>query len=323
MIKKKLLVVPVILALALLMVASGCGTGSSTPAEDPVSIEELDPTVLTSVDESEDAAAEPDAAEEDEVSAVMQDVAFEETVLVDDENCTFKITSINPNDEWGYTLKVLLENKTDADLMFSIDNVSVNGYMCDPFWAAEVTAGMKSNESIIFYSEDFAANGIVDPTEIEFTLSVYDYENWDEPNLVEDIFTIYPLGEEAVVEYEREPGADDIVLFDTEECTMIVTGTNPEGDWGYEMNVFLVNKTESTLMFSVDGAAINGFMCDPYWAEIVAPGKMCNSAITWDDYTLEENGIEDPQTFTLPVTVYDNDFWSTELFVDQTYTVEP
>lgn len=120
------------------------------------------------------------------------EASFEEIVLVDNDDCTVKITSIDEDNIWGYTLNVYLENKTDLELMFSLDNVSVNGYMCDPFWASTVASGMKANEEISFMESDFEKNGITDVEEITFTLSVYDSNDWLADHLVDETFTINP-----------------------------------------------------------------------------------------------------------------------------------
>ena len=117
---------------------------------------------------------------------------FDELVLVDNEHVTVKITGVNPNGLFGYTIQVFLENKTDLQLMYSADNVSVNGYMCDPFWATMVDAGKKSNEQISFMESDFELNGIVDVTDVTFTLVVYDSNDLMADNLVEETFTVNP-----------------------------------------------------------------------------------------------------------------------------------
>lgn len=248
---------------------------------------------------------------------------FEETILVDDENCTFTVTAIENESTLGYTLKVYLENKTDRDLTFSLSNVSVNGYMCDPIWASTVTAGMKSNENIRFAQEIFDRNGIETVTDIELQLDVYDSNNWDADHLVSDVFTLYPLGEEAYTLYTRELQDGDRILFDNENCTMIVTGFDPDGIWGYTMNVYLVNKTDKTLMFSVQDAAVNGYMCDPFWAHSIAPGKASNTPITWFPSTLEEAGVTEVETITLPIRVYDSNDWTTPDLLSESFTITP
>lgn len=249
--------------------------------------------------------------------------AFEEIILRDDENCTVKITAIEEDGLWGYTLKTYLENKTDKELMFSVSNASVNGFMCDPFWAVTVSAGMKANEEIHFMEEDLKRSGIETVTDIEYTLRVYDSNDWDAEDLVNEPVTIYPLGEKAVQPFTRQSVADEIVLFDDDNCTMIVTGFDPESIWGYTMNVYLENKTGENLMFSIGDAAVNGFMCDPFWAETVAPGKRSNTTVSWMTQDFEENGITEVDSLTLPIRVYNADNWHAADLVNETFTVNP
>ena len=112
-----------------------------------------------------------------------------EKVFVDDDNCTFKISAIEEDEIWGYTLKADLENKTDKNLMFSLENVSVNGFMCDPFWACSVQSGKKAKSDISFSETAFKELGIEKVEEIEFTLSVSDEDDWEAEDLINETFT--------------------------------------------------------------------------------------------------------------------------------------
>lgn len=93
---------------------------------------------------------------------------------------------------WGYTLKVFLENKTDKNLMFSADDVSVNGFMCDPFWACTVAPGKKANEKITFSEKSFQENGIEAVEEITFTLHIYDSNDFSAESVLKETFTVKP-----------------------------------------------------------------------------------------------------------------------------------
>jgi len=115
-----------------------------------------------------------------------------EQVLVEDENITVKVTGTQEDSLWGYTVKVYLENNTDKELMFSVDDVSVNGFMCDPFWASTVSAGKKANEKITFSEAAFAENGIEAVEEITFTLHVYDSNDLSADSLLKKTFTVNP-----------------------------------------------------------------------------------------------------------------------------------
>lgn len=118
--------------------------------------------------------------------------AFREIVLAEDENVTVKVTGVEEDGLLGYTLKVFLENKTDKELMFTVENVSVNGFMVDPFWADTVDAGKKANEEIFFLRSDFANNGIEAVEEITLTLRAYDNDNWLADDIFNDTITIKP-----------------------------------------------------------------------------------------------------------------------------------
>ena len=305
--------IALILVLSILMAFAACG--EMVPSED------IDGNAETAATAGK-VEPEEEGEEKEEVASVQQP-DFPETIIVDDENCTVKITSIEADDMWGYTLKVYLENKTDLNLMYSLDQVSVNGYMCDPFWATTVNAGMKANEDISFTKESFKECGITDVTDITFKLRVYDDEDWTADALVEDMYVIYPLGEDAAQVYTREAQPDDVILFDTEDCTMIVTGYDPDGLFGYTVNVFILNKTDENLMFSIGDAAVNGFMCDPFWATEVAAGKMAYSEISWLEDDFEANGITEVETLTLPIRVYNSDDWAEAEYVSDTFELNP
>lgn len=137
-------------------------------------------------------ATDPTDAPTEQTQPEETDPEFEEQVLVDNENCTVKITAMDADSIWGYALNVYLENKTDMELMFTVDDVSVNGFMCDPFWAVTVAANKKANEQIGFSDDDFEKNGIETVDEITFTLRVYDNSDWSADDLINQTFTVKP-----------------------------------------------------------------------------------------------------------------------------------
>ena len=63
------------------------------------------------------------------------------------------------------------------------------------------------------------------------------------------------------------------------------------------MNVYFLNKTDKTLMFTVEDASVNGFMADPFYAASLDGGKCMFSSISWSDTALEESGIEIPYNY--------------------------
>ena len=128
-------------------------------------------------------------------------------VLIDNEDLYFAIKSVRDNAALGYEWKVYVENRTDRNLMFSFEKVSVNGVMCDPFWAEVINAGKKGNCEITWMRDSLQEKQIGDVTEVDFTLNVYNDDDYTEAALMHDPFTVFPLGEDKVASAAREPAA--------------------------------------------------------------------------------------------------------------------
>ena len=240
----------------------------------------------------------------------------EEVVLVDNEQMSVKVKEYTEDALWGPSMKLYLENKTDNTMMFSIDGCAVNGYMNDPFWAFEVIGGSKANQEVSWMGLE------EDLRRIDFDLRVTDSEDWMAAPYLEASYTLFPQGQENALIVERASCETDIVLFDTEEVTMIVTGFGYDEIWGNAVHVYMVNKTDRTLMFSVENATVNGFMSDPFWALEVRAGMRAYSDIMWSDEQLAENDITEIEQIGLDINVYDSEDWMADRIVEGQYTIK-
>ncbi len=247
---------------------------------------------------------------------------FEEQVLVDNEECSVIITGIDAENSWGYTLNVYLENKSsNLTYMFAVNDGAINGLEKDPFFAKTVAPGKMSNETISFSS--LSDYGIEEVTDIALYFRVYDDDDWTADDVVNDVFHIYPLGEENVVKYEREPQDSDIILVDTDDVTVIVTGFEEDAIWGFTADLFLENNTDTTVMYSVNDASVNGFMLDPFWATSVSAGNCAFSSMSWSNSKLEENGISEIYEIEMTLRAYDDDDWMADDFANETVILNP
>lgn len=297
--------VRILLVLLLMFSLAACGSdtpdsprGSSAPASD-----------------SGSAAADAPAQKE---------MTFTEAVAVDNDLCTIRITGIDPDNLWGYTLNAYLENKSaDKTYMFSVSSAAINGVQCDPLFASEVAAGKKSNESISFSDSTLSDNGVGDYTDIELTFRVYDSNDWMADNAAQETIHIYPYGEDQASAYVREAQPDNIVLVDNESVTAIVTGFDPDNFWGYAVGLYLVNKTDSDLMFSADDVSVNGYMTDPLYAVTVSAGKCAFSSMTWFDSDFEQNQITQVSEIEFLLNIRDADDWLADPLVSEIFTLQP
>lgn len=315
-----------LLVLAMLLSLAACGGEAPTNNGEP-SANNSNQTAPS----QEDATDSSDGATEDTVdqAALSQEepankITFTEMVAIDNEDCTVTITGIDADNMWGYTLNVLLENKSaDKTYMFSVENAAINGVQCDPFFAADVAAGKKSNEEISFMSDELEENGITEYTDIELTFRVYDSNDWTADAVAKETFHIYPYGEENTVTFTREAQPSDTVIVDNDYVTVIVTGYEKDDIWGYSVNLFLLNKSDKNVMFSVDEVSVNGFMADPFYATSVSAGKCAFSSMTWSDTTFEENGITDVETIEFKLRAYDEDNWFGDDLANEAITLNP
>lgn len=246
----------------------------------------------------------------------------EEWVLADDENIVVKVQGFEEDSMWGHTMKVYLENKTDKLLMYSIENCAINGVMNDPFWATEVMAGSKANQEVTWF-EIYGNAANVGITRLDFTIRVYDSEDWSADALLEQNYTIFPHGETSVILDEYSPKSSDIILFDNENASMIMTGFRNDEIWGYTADIYVENKSEKKLMFSVENATVNGYMCDPFWATEVIKNTSAYTSISWLQEDFQSNGITDVEEISLAIRVFDSEDWMADAVVEQQFTITP
>lgn len=289
-----------LLCFTLLLSLAACGGETAPETQAPTAAPTEAPTEVPTEAPTEEPTLAP---------TEPMELETEELVLVDDENLTFIIKGFSDNAHLGLEMQVYCENKTDRPMMFSLDGVSVCGIMYDPFWAMEVTAGKKANDTIYFDTFALAEMGIESPDEISFRLYATDFEDWMANPYVNEPFTVYPTGKtaETVVypEYQHKNG--ETVLLDTEELLFIVEKVSDTDSDLYTLECYIVNRTDRDLIVSWDGVSVNGFMIDPLWAAGVLAGKQLYVDVSFLMEDLREQDIE-------TVTEIELTFWAGDEF---------
>ncbi len=264
-------------------------------------------TGCSSSDDDEGSVSGGDSQQQEDESTIV----FEEVTVVDNDDMTIKLTAMDDD----YTLTAYLENKSAENTYnFSLSCLSVDGIEISDWFYETVSAGNKVNGKIEVDDDDLDV--LSKFTDIGLTFYVYDDDTYDEVLTV--TAHVYPYGEENASAYVRETLDTDVILIDNEYVQMVATGVDHDDFWDeYELEVYLVNKTDSEVMFSVSDAAINGYMLDPFWATSVGANCVKFGTIGWYDSALEEQGIEEVEDIQLSMRVYDcNDWLADEYFED-------
>lgn len=101
-------------------------------------------------------------------------------VAVDESGVRVVIKELESEDSyWGAELHIFAENDSGRDIAIQARNVSVNGFMVDPAFFCEITAGKKAFDTITFFESDLADNGISAITDVELQFHVSDMNSWD------------------------------------------------------------------------------------------------------------------------------------------------
>lgn len=276
--------------------------------------------------ETKDSESTTEKETSEKETKVTSNPSFEEIVVVDNDECkiTIKDVDIIPDSTWGYSLKTQLENKSsDKTYIFNIDSAVINGVTTEALLSKDVAPGKKANDNITFMDMDLKENGVGDYTDIELTFNVSDYNDWSADPVTVETVHIYPFGEDKATTFVREPQTSDNIIMDNEYATVIVTGYNPDGFWGYTVNLYLVNKSDKNLSFIAGNVSVNGFMMDPYFSPTIPAGKVGFATMSWSSSTFEENNITHVDEIEFDLRLGDNDDWKADEYVNETIKLTP
>lgn len=214
---------------------------------------------------------------------------LEPTVIVDQDGV--KITAMEMTEDWiwGLGVKLLIENNTDRDLVFSADYLVVNNYMITDLFVNTVAAGKKTNETLNLSSGELEEAGINSIGEIAFAMRVYDDETWDDLFTTDEIIlktSAYDTSEVVKIDEGYE-------LLNTDGIRIVARHLETDSIWGAGIHLFIENTREDKVSISVDDLSINGFMVTSFFSSSIQPGRYALDDITIMSSDLEENDIEE------------------------------
>lgn len=247
-----------------------------------------------------------------ESGTLVNSVSFEPIEVVSSDACAITITAFEPDALWGPAFTVLLENRSDKSLTFAIENGIVNGFMCDPYWASDVAAGKKDYSEISFYQDSLDLCGIRYLDEVTLIFRVYDSNDWGADDVFRETVTFRlnnSTTESALRDVTFSHGFTDVVIVDNDQFKVVARDFDPNGEWGATLMLYIENRTDQNLYFSINDASINGFMCDPYWIDYLLPGTKAYSEVYWYTSTLEESKITSISEIEFLFRIYDADDW--------------
>ena len=283
-----------------LLPAAPTGAAADIPVTEPAAPETQAPEA-----QDQETEAPTEEATEEPTEAPITSLGMEGTVLVDNENCAFSISAASSNAYLGNTLEATCVNKTDKTLFFTWNTVSVCDYLYDPLWSQEVAPGETVDSTVYIDTYQLEQYGIASVDEIEFTLYVFDRDDFLAEPFVNDVFTVYPTGltAETVSQPQRAAVDGEQVMAQGGDVDFIIESYF-ETSGNYTLRCYLSNNSADMLVFSWEDVLVNGTHIDPMWAHEIPAGKRAYSEVTFFSVDLENAAIEAVEeiAFTLLVT---------------------
>lgn len=277
--------------------AEEVGVGVEAEEEEDDTVESFDFTSTTVIDT-------------DEVSISIDDFDFASSYY---DACEMGVTYTNKN--------------ANVDYEFTVESITVNGVNADVYSSETVTAGNKAMTDVGFSLYDSDEDPITQYTDIAITFSVSEDAYFADDILYETVH-VYPYGKENATTYTRESQDADVVIYEDDNVSVTLVGMGHDDDtWlgSYDLELYLVNKTDDEVRFSVDDATVNNIMISDKFSETVAPNSSGVYTYDFDDDHLEDIGITDPEneieTISMPFHIYNNSEDYATDYVEDTFNL--
>lgn len=294
---KKTILFTLVCALMLMLVA--CGITDSS-YDDKLPIQD----VVTS---DEAGQAEPEMEEEEPVKEESDQATIQEQVIYDENDIKITAKALEYDDWFGPSITVLVENNSQHNITVQTRNSSVNGLMIETLFSCDVAAGKKANDSITFYDSDLEMSGITTIKDIEFSLYIFDSDDWDD--IAEsDIIVLTTSADESFV---QEYNAEGFVAYEDESYKIVVQKLDSEDSfWGSDIYVYIENNGDKNITVQTRDVSINGFMLDPMFSCDIMAGKKAYDTISFFESDLEDNGITDITEMEVKFNIFNSDTWN-------------
>lgn len=87
--------------------------------------------------------------------------------------------TVDENSFWGTAILLYCENNSGKNIVISVDEMSINGFMMNPLFTTTVYDGKMALEDITIFSEDLVANGIEAIEDVELKFHIYDAATYE------------------------------------------------------------------------------------------------------------------------------------------------
>lgn len=325
-------VLSLFLTLMLVLSLAACGAKDDKQVEPAVQNPPSQPVSSTPVDAEVDDTSTPDVQEPAVVAPSagvdLEAVAapFDEpVVIVDNDDYCWQFVGIDESPYDDFSLSVYVENKTaDKSLMFITQGFTVNGIFDVDGFAWSLEPGESDIVKWGLHNYMHADQDLGPYTEIAGNWLVGEEGSWVESPLETGEFRVCPFGEDAVIQYVREPSATDQVILSSKEVEVTLLGYCTDEDSGnFKALVYIENKLGRPISLMTDDESVNGNDIMAVFYHTIKYGNQSFAYIQWEKEKLDTAGITgsiDSLSFTLEAHDPDN---GADVYVKEPVSLSP
>lgn len=268
--------------MAILLAAVLCMTLAACQAEEPVVTVPEEITVPTLTDMGQ---TEP---------------VLREQVIYDADGVRITVKGMEENTMTGTDIKVLVENGTDRNLVFSGDLFVVNGITVPGYLYAEVAAGTRTNDAIELYTDVLKSAGIGKiSTLLGYDTRIVDTDTYEVLARVPmELTTAYAQAGEFV------PEESGVELYRDREITVIAQMITDEF-YGKTARLLVKNGTGKNIIVEAENIAVNGYTVDAWLYDTVVADTVRYCQLDLFETGLAENGIDQIETISFRLNFLD------------------
>lgn len=264
-------------------IAVGSSGSSSDDTKSPSSVQ-VDGDEVKAEDQTGDKKKDQKKDAKDTAESLEEQVVLDENGVKITVKCLDKDGSI-----FGPEVKLLIENESGKDITVQARNISVNGYMVEDMFSADVVNGKKANDGLTIMESSLEKAGIGTIADIEFSFTVFETHSFD--SLFDS--DLIQLKTSAADSYEYTFDDSGDVVYDEGGVKIVVKGlSDSDSIFGPGIIVYAENNSDKDVTVQVRDVSVNGFMVDPIFSADVAAGKHAVDSITFMSNNLDENEID-------------------------------
>lgn len=303
--KKKCLAVILVLALVLSMYGCGSSDKSKDDKETNNKVEATNaPADTETTDSKEDPSETPEETPDeskDDSSTSGAALPVENSVVFDQDGLKVTTLSLGEDDYGDQVVNMKLENNSDKNVSFMVEDVSVNGFMVSTLFFVEVNAGSSTEDVLTIYTSELEESGIQEIADIELKLYAIDPESYETVSETDIISLTTGSSDSGAQAYDTSGE----VVYDENGIKVVAQYLQDDDLYDKVLIFYVENNSDAEVGVTNLDVTLNGITADAALYSLVAKGKKDVAEMSLSD--LEASGIGEITEAEFTLSIFNPD----------------